>query len=102
MKVVTVVVSVVEFDLTQERERIRSLFKRKKEERYRNALLAVIDAFEKGGLDLATKAYDRLPRHKEEEYPLQESMGKWWWQIHGNQFMYEDNVWTTTTTSIHK
>ena len=53
----------------------------------------VIDIFDKKGYHDAYDAYVDLPYNELDEYPLQESMGKWWYQINGDtMFAYEDNV----------
>ena len=90
MKVILTKITTVEVDLDKERERITKIFKKKK---YRDPLLKVIDIFEKEGYHKAYDAYNELPYNEEDEYPLQESMGKWWYQINGDQwFAYDDNV----------
>ena len=91
MKVTLTKVTTIDIDLEKERERIRKIFDN---ETYRNALLNVIDVFEKEGYEKSADAYDALPYNEEDEYPLQESMGKWWWQINGHGFMWEDNIHT--------
>jgi hypothetical protein len=102
MKAIITKISTIEFDLDNERDRIKRIFKRKNEEPYRDALLNVIDIFEKDGIAAADNAYDALPYNEIDEYPLQESMGKWWWQINDNDFMYESNVETIRRLEIIK
>jgi hypothetical protein len=93
MKVICTKTTTIEFDLNKERVRINQIFNKKKnDKKYRESLLNVIDVFERDGLHKAIEAYDDLPYHEEDEYPLQESMGIWWWQINGNEFLYKDNV----------
>ena len=89
---------IIDVDLEEERNRIRRLFKQKL---YQKALIKVIDDFEKYGYSKACDAYDALPYNKKDEYPLQESMGKWWWQMHGS-FEYEKNVIDQTKLEIIK
>lgn len=92
MKAIITKITTVEFDLDEERNRIKKCFNKKKEVVYKNALLEVIDVFEKDGFNKAYDVYDALPYNEIDEYPLQESMGKWWYQINSDFFMYEDNV----------
>jgi hypothetical protein len=76
-------------DLNEERKRIRKLFRNPL---YRDALINVIDVFEKDGFEKAWDVYFDLPYNKEDEYPLQESMGKWWSQVSESWFLHEKNV----------
>jgi hypothetical protein len=92
MKAIITKTITVEFDLNKERKHIKECFKKKKEKPYRDALINVIDTFEKDGLNAAYDEYDKLPYNELDEYPLQESMGRWWWQINSQSFMYEPNV----------
>lgn len=93
MRVIVTKRRIVTFDLNEERERIKRAFSKKKERLYRDKLLEVIDVFEEHGYDKAVDVYDDLPYNDVDEYPLQESMGEWWWQINGHSmFAYEDNV----------
>lgn len=92
MKAIITKITTVEFDLDEERKRIKKCFNKKKEKQYRDALLNVIDVFEKNGYYAAYDVYDDLPYNEIDEYPLQESMGIWWSQIHGQHFQYENNV----------
>ena len=102
MKAIITKITTVEFDLDVERNHIKKCFKKKKEKRYRDALLHVIDVFEENGLYAAYDVYDELPYNEIDEYPLQESMGKWWWQINGQHFMYDENVTDVVTTELIK
>ena len=93
MKVILTHTTTIEFDLEDERNRVRRCFDKKKERMYRDKLIEVIDIFEKDGYDKAYEAYENLPYNEIDEYPLQESMGEWWYQINGDQFFrYDDNV----------
>lgn len=93
MKAIITKVTTVEFNLDEERKRVKKCFNKKRERVYRDALLNVIDVFEKDGYAAACDVYDNLPYNEDGEYPLQESMGKWWYQINGSQFFkYEDNM----------
>lgn len=103
MKAIITKTTVVEFDLDKERNRIKTIFDKESEKVYRDALLNVIDIFDKNGYYDAYDAYDALPYNEIDEYPLQESMGKWWWQINGDRkFAYEDNVKHSTKLELIK
>jgi len=90
MKVIVTNTRTITIDLEEERKRIRKLFK--KQPSYQDALIGVIDAFEKDGYNKALELYFGLPYNEEDEYPLQESMGKWWYQVGGDDFLWENNV----------
>lgn len=96
MKIIKTKVTTIEFDPEEERNRIHRLFKKMK---YRDALIKVIDVFEKDGLDAAYEVYDELPYNEEDEYPLQESMGIWWFNIHGD-LLYNEKAKVTEETKI--
>jgi len=102
MKAIITKITTVEFDLDVERKLVKECFKKKKEKLYRDALLNVIDVFEKDGYSKAYDAYDDLPYNEIDEYPLQESMGFWWYQISGWNFQYKENVSHTLKTEIIK
>jgi hypothetical protein len=93
MKVILTHTTTIELNLEEERNRVRRCFKKKKEAPYRDRLIEVIDIFEKDGYEKALEAFDHLPYNEIDEYSLKESMGKWWYQINGDQFFrYEDNM----------
>jgi hypothetical protein len=93
MQVIITKVKTVDIDLDAERKKIKKGFNKKSERVYRDKLIEVIDIFERDGFNMACDAYDELPYNEVDEYPLQESMGIWWWQIINDQsFNYHDNV----------
>ena len=96
MKIIKTIVSTIEFDPEEERERIRRLFHN---DLYRDSLIEVIDVFEKDGLEAAYVVYFQLPYNEEDEYPLQESMGIWWHNIHGD-LLYNEKAKVTEETKI--
>lgn len=89
MKVIVTNTRTITIDLEQERQRIMDLFDNPI---YIDSLIGVIDAFEKDGYDKALELYFGLPYNEEDEYPLQESMGKWWSQVGGDDFLWDNNV----------
>ena len=96
MKIIKTKVTTIEFDPEKERQRIMDLFDNPI---YIDALIKVIDVFERDGLDAAYEAYDELPYNEEDEYPLQESMGVWWFNIHGD-LLYNEKAKVTEETKI--
>lgn len=105
MQVVITKVKTVEFDLNEERKKIKKSFNKKSERLYRDKLIEVIDIFEEEGLsENLYNHYDTLPYNEIDEYPLQESMGIWWWQIttSDDMFNYENNVEHDTVVEIIK
>jgi hypothetical protein len=96
MKIIKTKTTVIEFDPEEERQRIRRLFGNPT---YQEALIKVIDVFEKDGLDAAYDVYDQLPYNEEDEYPLQESMGTWWHNLHGD-LLYSKRAKVTEDTKI--
>jgi hypothetical protein len=96
MKIIKTKTTIIDFDPEHERQRIMDLFDNPI---YIDSLIRVIDVFEKDGLDSAYEVYDNLPYNEEDEYPLQESMGIWWHNIHGD-LLYNEKAKVTEDTKI--
>jgi len=98
MKIIKTKITTIHVDLEKERQIIRDFFGGRYS-KYRKPLIEVIDTFEKDGYDAAFEKYLNLPYNEDDEYPLQESMGVWWHNIHGD-LLYNRKANVTIDTKL--